>query len=120
MAAIDQTGNLAKDICWGRGDSDAKGFLIVDSNGDAVNIAGYSFTLSVDTKKNPPDASTLQFALAGVITDAAAGAVSFTPSSANTDLAPGLYYYDIQQIDGSAAVKTVIKGRVLIEQDITK
>lgn len=117
---IDQTGESAKTICWGRGDSDAKGFIIQNSSGVAIDISGYTFKLTVDSRLNPDDATTQQFTLDGVITDAPNGAVSFTPTSVDTDLAPGTYYYDIQQIDTGAAKKTIIKGKVLIVQDITK
>ena len=116
---IDQTRNTAKTICWGRGDSDPKGFIIQDSSG-AVDITGFTFKLTVDSRRNPDDVSTQQFSLAGSITDGPEGAVSFTPTTADTDLAAGTYYYDIQQTDLSAAIKTLIKGQVLIEQDITK
>ena len=117
---IDQTGTEAKVICWGRGDSDAKGFIIQDSAGAAVNITGFSFKLTVDARKNPDDVSTQQFSLTGPITDGPNGAVSFTPTTANTDITPGTYYYDIQQTNLSAAIKTLIKGRALIVQDISK
>ena len=117
---IDQTGTDAKTICWGRGDSDSKGFLIQDSAGAAIDITGFTFTLSVDSRKNPDDASTQQFSLPGVITSGPDGAVSFKPTAIDTNILPGVYYYDIQQVDTSAEVKTLIKGRALIEQDITK
>ncbi len=118
--AIDQTANAAKKICWGRGDSDAKGFIVQDSAGAAVDITGFTFTLSVDTRKNPDDASTLVFALGGSITDAANGVVEFTPTITDTDITPGRYYYDIQQINLSSAKKTLIKGKVTIVQDLSK
>lgn len=117
---IDQTGNTAKDICWGRGDNDSRGFIIQDSAGEVVNIGGFSFILAVDSRKNPTDVSTQQFSLAGVITDAPNGAVSFTPTSVDTDITPGIYYYGIQQLDTGAAKKTIIKGRIEIIQDIVK
>ena len=117
---IDQTDTEAKIICWGRGDSDAKGFIIQDSAGAAVNITGFIFKLTVDARKNPEDVATQQFSLTGTITDGPNGAVSFTPTTGDTDITPGTYFYDIQQTDLSAAIKTLIKGRVLIEQDISK
>ncbi len=117
---IDQTGADAKTICWGRGDSDPKGFIIQDSAGAVVDITGFTFTLTVDARKNPDDVTTQQFSLAGTITDGPNGAVSFTPTTTNTNITPGTYYYDIQQTDLSAAIKTLIKGRALIEQDLTK
>lgn len=117
---IDQTKNLDKEICWGRGDSDAKGFIIQDSAGVAVDITGFSFKLTVSLDKDPTDQVNEQFTIVGVIGVAADGTVSFAPTIANTDITPGIYFYDIEQTDVSSRIKTVIKGRVKIIQDITK
>lgn len=120
MAAIDQTKTASKTICWGRGDSDAKGFIIEDSDAVAVNISGFSFKLTVNSDKAPPDQVNEQFSITGVITDASNGKVSFAPTTANTDITPQTYFYDIEQTDGSGAIKTLILAKALIVQDITK
>jgi len=117
---IDQTKNSDKEICWGRGDSDAKGFIIQDDLGVAVNITGFTFKLTVNTKKDPADQVDEQFSITGVIGVAADGTVSFAPTTVNTDISPGKYYYDIEQTDASSRLKTIIKGVCLIIQDITK
>jgi len=117
---IDQTKNLDKEICWGRGDSDAKGFVIQDSDGVAIDITGFSFKLTVSLDKDPTDQVNEQFSIVGVIGVAASGTVSFAPTTANTNITAGIYFYDIEQTDGSGRIKTVIKGRVKIIQDITK
>jgi hypothetical protein len=117
---IDQTKNLDKEICWGRGDSDAKGFIIQDSAGVAVDITGFSFKLTVNLDKDPPDQVNEQFSIVGIIGIATDGAVSFAPTTSDTDIDPGIYFYDIEQTDVSSAIKTVIKGRARIIQDITK
>lgn len=120
MAAIDQTRTASKTICWGRGDSDAKGFIIEDSLGVAVDITGFSFKLTVNTEKDPTDQVNEQFSITGVITDATNGKVSFAPSTTDTDITPQTYFYDIEQTDGSGAIKTLIVAKALIVQDITK
>lgn len=117
---IDQTKNTDKEICWGRGDSDAKGFIIQDSDGVAIDISGFSFQMTVSSDRDPVDQVNEQFTIVGVIGIAANGEVSFAPTVINTDITPGIYFYDIEQIDGASAIKTVIKGRVKIIQDITK
>lgn len=117
---IDQTKNRDKEICWGRGDSDAKGFIIQDSDGVAIDISGFSFKLTVSSDRDPTDQANEQFTIVGVIGIAANGTVSFAPTITDTDITPGTYFYDIEQIDGASAIKTVIKGRVKIIQDITK
>lgn len=117
---IDQTKNTDKEICWGRGDSDAKGFIIQDANGVAIDITGFSFKLTVSSDRDPTDQVNEQFTIVGVIGVAADGTVSFAPTITDTDITPGVYFYDIEQTDVSSRIKTVIKGRVKIIQDITK
>ncbi len=119
MAAIDQTKNATKSICWARGDSDAKGFAVQTSAGLAVNIAGFTFRLTVNTDKNPAPGTEL-FTVVGVITDASEGKVGFAPSAVDTDQTPGKYFYDVEQTDGSGAISTIIKGACEIIQDISK
>lgn len=120
MAVIDQTKNKEKEICWGRGDSDAKGFIIQDSNGVAIDITGFSFKLTVNLDKDPTNQDDEQFTIVGVIGVATDGTVSFAPTVTDTDITPGIYFYDIEQTDVSSRIKTVIKGKVSIIQDITK
>jgi hypothetical protein len=120
MASIDQTSNADVEICWGRGDSDAKGFQIKDSAGVAIDITGFSYLLTVNSEKDPTDMINEQFQVVGVITDALNGRVSFSPTAVNTDITPSTYFYDIQQTDGGGAISTLIKGKCKIIQDITK
>lgn len=120
MALIDQTKNIEKEICWGRGDSDAKGFVVQDSDGVAIDITGFSFKLTVNSDRDPPDQVDEQFTIVGVIGSPTAGTVSFAPTVSNTDITPGIYYYDIEQTDTGSRIKTIIKGRCKIIQDITK
>ena len=116
MAAIDQTSEATKSICWARGDSAARGFVIQDSDGVAENIAGRTYRLTVNTDKNPNPGTEL-FTVIGVITDAAAGEVGFAPSTITTD--PGKYFYDLEETVGGL-VDTRIKGRCEIIESISK
>ncbi len=119
MAAIDQTGNSTKNICWGRGDSAARGFIIQDAAGAAVNISGFAFRLTVNTEPDPNPGTEL-FTVVGVITDASAGKVAFAPTVTDTDQTPDKYFYDVEQTDGGGLIDTVIKGVCEIVQDISK
>lgn len=120
MAAIDQTKDATKTICWARGDSDAKGFIIQDSAGVVVDITGFTFKLTVNSEKDPTTTVNQQFTVVGAIVDAALGKVAFSPSITDTDIAPDTYFYDIEQTDGSGKISTVIIGKCVIVQDITK
>jgi hypothetical protein len=119
MPAIDQTKNADVNICWAREDADTKVFTIKDDTGAVINISTWTFTLSVDAEKDPPDATTLQFAITGsLVTDGTDGKVGFTPAALDTDITPKKYFYDIQR--NSPSKKTLIKGTCEIIQDITK
>ncbi len=120
MAAIDQTKDPEKTICWGRGDSDAKGFIRQDSLGVAIDITGFTFKLTVNLDKAPTNQANEQFSVVGVITDATAGKFAFSPSTSDTDIAPGTYFYDIELIDSGGGKSTIIVAKALIVQDITK
>lgn len=82
-------------------------------------MSGCSFVLTVDPSKTPADNTTKLFSLTGVITDAPAGKVSFTPSAPQADHV-GRYYHDIQMVDGSGAKRTIAVGKYVLKQDITK
>lgn len=93
--------------------------IAVTSNGTALNVSGCSFLMTVDPSKAPADNTTKLFALNGVITDAPAGKVSFTPSALEADHV-GKFYFDIQMVDGSGAKRTIDSGKFVLTQDITK
>jgi hypothetical protein len=102
-----------------RGDTAPDQFTI-QRNGVAVNITGCTFKLTVNSVKDPVDATTQLFTVAGSITSAVAGEVEFAPDATQADQSPGRYYYDVQMTDGSGAIRTAQKGVYRFIQDITK
>jgi hypothetical protein len=84
-----------------------------------VDITGWSFVLTVNTVDNPVNTDHQVAQIVGVIADAAAGVVEFTPTL--TDVATaGSYYYDIEAVDAGGSVSTLDKGAFTLLQDITK
>ena len=121
MAAIDQTGTEAFNLCWARGDDDPKTFTIKDSTGAVVDISTQTFSMAVNTDKDPATTTNEIFRVAGVfVTDGTDGQISFTPVATSLDAvtAPGSAFYDIQRITPSK--KTLVKGKVLFIMDIDK
>lgn len=121
MAAIDQTKNAALEVCWARGDDDAKTFTIVDSAGAVVDISSQTFSMAVNTDLNPPDTANEIFSVAGVfVTDGTDGKISFTPPANSLDaiIAPGQAFYDINRLTPSK--KTLVKGKVVFIMDVDK
>jgi len=125
MASIDQTGAAAFDLCWGRGDNDPKGFTIKDSAGVAIDVTGFTFTMTVNSAKDPdpvgpPIVGVEQFTIVGTLVDAVNGRISFSPLVAETDIPASTYFYDIEQTDVASKIKTLVKGKLKILQDISK
>lgn len=111
---------MSRDLLRRRGDTFADEFEIKsETTGLAINIAGYSFLMTVATKPNPSDASLRLFDVNGNITDAANGLVEFAPTASDTNRV-GIFYYDIQMTDGVSRIRTVETGKYEIKQDITK
>lgn len=111
------------DITRYRGDTAADEITVQDASGNAVNVTGYNFTLTVSTIQNPKDTTAQLFQIAGVITNGAAGQVEFVPTPTQADQKPATYYYDIQMEDTSVSpsrLKTLVKGSYTFTQDITK
>lgn len=108
------------DLTRTRGDTAADQITVTDSAGNAVNITGYSFLMTINSLENPPDISTQLYQIAGSILNAPAGTVEFVPLLANVDQIPGTYYYDIQMTDDAGRIKTIDKGKYTYTQDITK
>jgi len=101
-------------VIYYRGDSYSKEFTITDEDTDlAINITGYTFTLTVDSKDTPSDPLTEKFVTSGTIVDALNGIVSFTPSSVNNDIKESNYYYKIRMTSGTT-IRTVIRDKYVI------
>lgn len=113
------TSNVIK---WYRGDSYPKGYVIVDEDTKLpIDITGYGFKFTVDSRKEPDDESTQQFQVVGAPDiDLASGKVTFTPSPSQTDIPPGSYYYDVEMTDSSSHIRTIRKDKFKLTQDITK
>ena len=121
MAAIDQTGTEAFNLCWARGDDDPKTFTIKDAAGVAIDISGWTLSMAVNTEKDPSDVVNEIFSVVGVfVTDGTDGQISFTPPAMTLDAvaAPGSAFYDVNRITPSK--KTLVKGKVVFVMDIDK
>ena len=94
-------------------------FLINKKTKEAIDIAGYTFKLTVSTEKNPVDETSKKFFIDGVIDDASEGRFSFTPT-AEQNSTVGTFYFDIQMFYGGSYRKTIMKDKYVITQDIGK
>lgn len=111
------------DLTRYRGDTAADEITVQDSSGNAVDVTGFSFLMTVSSIENPKDTSAQLYQIAGVITNGVAGTVEFVPTATQADQKPATYYYDIQMEDTSVSpsrLKTLAKGSYTFTQDITK
>lgn len=92
-----------------------------ENGGAALDITGFSYTLTVNSEKDPEAGiGTELVQVGGTITDAPNGRVEFLWTVGDADQEPGVYWYDIEQVDASGRIKTIAKNKYVIFQDITK
>jgi hypothetical protein len=110
------------DLEYRRGDSRAIVFVLTDSSsGAALDLTGYtSPVLAVNSEPTPGDDTNELFKVTGTIVDAAAGKVSFAPTTTDSDQTPSTYFYDAQIIDAAGGKLTFVRGKFAIKQDIAK
>lgn len=93
----------------------------VRQNGVAMDLTDCTFKMTVDSLQNPPDDTTLLFELIGALSATPTdGTVEFTPTTTNTDLDVGKYYYDVEMTDSEGNIRTILKSTFSIQMDITK
>jgi len=111
-----------------KGDNEDIEITLVDENGDPIDLTGSSITFTV--KENVADEEPViqrkNEAAGGddsqiEMTDPANGIfeIHIIPENTSSLTAKG-YAYDIQVILSSGKVKTVIKDRIYLEEDVTK
>ena len=104
-----------------RRDSTPFSFTLQDADGEPINITGYtSFTLTVDPVEAPGDATANLFSITAAFPSPASGVITFSPSIANNNQPPNEYFFDVEQIDDSSNVRTIMKGKYTILADITQ
>jgi len=110
------------DITRRRGDTYADEFLLSDGvTGESLDLTGYtSFTLTVDSRVDPPDTTTQQYQLAGVVVGSATGGrIAFAPNDSQSNRV-GVFFFDVQVVDAAGRKRTVDHGKYTYRQDITK
>ena len=105
-----------------RGDTWKFTFVFKDTNNAAIDITGLQYWFTVKESRDDTDA------VAGVqvgpfvaeAADALLGQLDLAVSPLQTnDLEPKTYYYDLQEVNASNEVSTLLLGRVKVKQDIT-
>ena len=92
---------------------------VVTEDGAVVDVTDWSFVLTISAVESPVDTEHQVAQIVGVIADAAAGIVDFTPEAGDVATA-GDYFYDIEATDAGGGVSTLDKGVFTLLQDISK
>ena len=99
--------------------------LVLTSDSSVLDITGYTFWFTLKSNVEDADPGALQVtatpSTATSPTEASQGILYINASKTLSDgLAPGTYNYDVQQIDGSNKVQTLLIGKVKVVKDITR
>lgn len=91
-----------------------------DDNDAAINITGYTIWFTV--KENPADTDANALIQKEITshTTPASGITTITLTDDDTDVTLGNHYYDIQMMDTSALITTVLVGRFKVNRRITQ
>lgn len=108
-----------------RGDTKTYGMTFTDKDGQPIPLFGRSIWMTFKLLETDDDASAI---LQAKVTppddaDSALGKAWITLTSEDTAVEPNTYFYDIQlvtpDLPGPPIVKTLVKGKLKISQDIT-
>lgn len=91
--------------------------LTVQEANVAKNLTGYSVRGQI---RSTIDASSIAATFTGTITNAAGGILTISlPYTTTDDIAPGLYYYDVEIFTGGS-VQKLIKGTATVTGEVTR
>ena len=90
-----------------------------DANDNFIDLTAYTFTAQV--KKSKSDSTSILSFADGDFTKDASGNLSMSKTSAQMDLEPGSYYYDLQAYKiSNGDVSTWLGGLFNIQDDVTR
>lgn len=95
--------------------------LNITSSSNPVDITGYTYYWTLKDNVDDADPGALQVTANPTGVPATAGEVTLTAAAATTtSITPQTYNYDVQQVNGSGAVQTLLIGKVKVVKDITR
>jgi len=99
--------------------------LVLTSDSSALNITGYTFWFTLKESVDDADPGALQVTSTPDVstspTEASQGIIYIKASKSLTNsLAAKTYNYDVQQVDSSGNIQTLLIGKVKVVKDITR
>lgn len=90
------------------------------SDGTAFDLTGYTAKFTAKSVPSKAD-STAAISVDGTISSPSTGIITFSIAPDDTDINPGVYWYDVQIVDtGNSKVFTVVKDKLTIVEDVTR
>lgn len=95
--------------------------LNITENGTVVNITGYEYWFTLKSNIDTADPGQVQVSTIATGANATNGIVYINVPNASTySVVPGTYNYDVQQIDTSNKITTILLGKVKVVKDVTR
>lgn len=101
------------------GDSFARTVTVKDSDGNAVDLTGWTFYLTIKEEKTDADGDAV-FQNSYTAATPSSGQVDITLDASDTDDLLGDYWYDIRYKDDTGFVDTILNGVFRFDQNITE
>lgn len=104
-----------------RGDTRTITATFVDSDGEAIDLTGGEIFFTANSSNAPSDDTGAVIEKDVSSFDApTTGVQSITLTASDTNIAPGVYYYDLQFVSSAGVVTSVAQDRLTITADITR
>lgn len=113
-------GGTRHDFTLMEGDTETFSITKEDSDGNPVDISGWTFWLTIKSDSEDTDANAAVQKKVTSHTDAANGETEIELTSSDTDDLQGDYDYDIQYKDGAGDVVTPLYGTIHFRADVTE
>lgn len=95
--------------------------LTITSGSNPVDINGYTYYWTLKDNVDDADPGALQVTVSPTGASASVGEVTLTAAAATTtSITPQTYNYDVQQVNDSGVVQTLLLGKVKVVKDITR
>lgn len=110
-------------VSQARGDTWVLRFLIQDSSGNAIDITGNQYWITLKTDVSLPDPGDAQVGpIVAAAPDSTNGILEITVpgGTTNTLTAGTAYNYDLQEVTSSGVVSTLLIGKIRVKADVTR
>lgn len=119
MSVLTEAGPPQYNLKVCRGDTFLRTMSFVDSDGVAINITGWTIFFTIKDVKEEADGSAEISKTITVHTNAAAGLSQILVAASEMAALNGDYFYDIQIKKSDDTVLTILRGKFIVDSDIT-